>query len=174
MIEVLAARRGPILLFLLYLGGFLVFIGEEAFAWIGAANQAQGLREELAALNSRPSASSFEQQAPKRGFVAASQTQAIASFDSFVRITIASLGGTLLSSRPEDTDTTSDQKSIAISAVFSGGIDIVQSAFYRLETGSPAISIDKVAVDPQNDQTLPQNPILRVSLSMSSQWVATQ
>jgi hypothetical protein len=174
MIEVFTRRRGPILLVLLYLGGFLAFIGQEAIAWVDAGGRAQSLRAELGALGSRAAGSDLGQASPKRGFVAASQTQAIASFDSFVRTTISSLGGTLLSSRPEDTDATSDQKSIAISAVFSGGIDVVQSAFYRFETGSPAISIDKVAVDPQNDQNSPETPILRVSLSMSSQWVATR
>ena len=78
-----------------------------------------------------------------RGFVAESETQAIASFDALLRKTIAALGGVVVSTRSEQTSNVSAENSVIISAVFEGDIEVVQSALYRLETGAPAISIDE-------------------------------
>ena len=93
MIEFLTARRGPLLLILLYVGGFLVFITQEAIDWVDAVRQQQSSRTELSILSSRAAANSPIAQSHRvAGFVAASETQAIASFDAFVRNTTACAG----------------------------------------------------------------------------------
>jgi hypothetical protein len=178
MMEFLTARRGPLLFITIYVAGFLVFIAQEASAWVDAIAKQEGTRAELAGLKSHadtnvPATKSGEVE----GFSAASETQAIASFDAFVRSTIASLGGVVVSSRTEQADSASgasSANSIMISTIFEGNIELVQSALYKLETGSPPLFIDKVSMDPVNVEGSSNNPVLRVSMSLSSQWSATR
>jgi hypothetical protein len=173
MIEFLVARRGPLLLIALYVTGFLTFIAEQAVGWATDVDQQRGLQSELSVLESHAAANARALASSKAvGFAATSQTQAIASFDSYVRDKIAASGAAAVSSRSEPNDSTSEPNSIAVSAIFNGRINIVQAALYGLETGSPSISVDKVVIDPQSSNSESDDPELRVSISMSSRWIA--
>lgn len=169
--EFLSARRGPLLLIALYVGGFLGFITQETSAWLGANARQQSARAELALLRLHAANAPSAPSRRARVFRAESETQAIAAFDALAGRTIASSGGVVISSRSEE-GKPSRQRTITISTVFEGDIKVVQSALYKLESGSPMIFIDKISIAPQNGRISSNDPVLRVSMSLSSRWSA--
>jgi predicted permease len=171
MMRFLAARRGPLAFIALYATIALFFIAQEIMSWGDADAHQESTREELRVLTSRAAANGIAAgPGIAARFVAASETQAIASFDALVRTTIAGSGGVVVSSRSEPRTDTSDENAIMISAVFEGGIAVVQSALYKLETGSPIIYVDRAAMDPADGEASSSDPRLHVSLSLSSRW----
>ena len=175
MMHVLSARRGPVAFIALYVALALFFLAQGISAWVDADARQDSARQTLRvllahAVENAPVAGSGK----TRGFVAESETQAIAGFDALLRKTIAASGGVVVSTRSEQTSDASAKNSIIISAVFEADIEVVQAALYRLETGAPAISIDKISMEPRDPEASSNNPLLRVSLSLSSRWSTTR
>ena len=175
MTHLLSTRRGAIAFIALYVAISFVFLAQRISVWIDAESRQGMARQELRVLMAHSVAKApIAASGGTHSFTAESETQAIAKFDALLRKTIATLGGVVVSTRSEQPNDASRKNSITISAIFQGDIAVVQSALYKLETGAPKIAIDKLSMDPQDPEKLSNNPLLRVSLSMSSRWSMTQ
>jgi general secretion pathway protein M len=111
---------------------------------------------------------------------AASETQAAAEIDSLLRRIVLEANGTVLSSQsePKQEEDKGPLRKIEASITIEGKIEAIQAVLFSIETGSPFIFVDLLALSPKNMSSglgdagpaSDQTPLLRASLTTSAYW----
>lgn len=107
--------------------------------------------------------------------VADTGTLAAASLDAAVRSLATAAGVSLLSSRADEKGAEPGIGTrIEDQAVIEGRNEALQAVLVRLETGSPTVLVEDLAMEPaevdQGAGVDPQDPRLRVSLTLTAFW----
>jgi hypothetical protein len=111
---------------------------------------------------------------------AASETQAAAEIDRLLRKIAVDSDGAVLSTHaePKHDEDQGILRKIEATLVMEGRIDTIQKALYAIETGSPFIFVDILALVPVNEAsdssagggTSLATPLLRATLTTSAYW----
>lgn len=111
---------------------------------------------------------------------AASETQAAAEIDRLLRKIVVESAGAVLSTHaePKHDEEQGALRKIEASLVMEGKIETIQKALYAIETGSPFIFVDLLAVVPVNEASDSNaggganmaTPLLRATLTTSAYW----
>ena len=103
---------------------------------------------------------------------AASETLAAAEIDRFVRKAVAESNGTVLSSRADPKhDDEGAVRRIGAEIVVEGKIEAIQSLLFKLETGTPFVFVEDLALQPSMEEgKVSAAPKLRASITASAYW----
>jgi general secretion pathway protein M len=111
---------------------------------------------------------------------AASETQAAAEIDRLLRKIVAESDGSVLSTHaePKHDEEQGAMRKIEASLVMEGKIETIQKALYAIESGSPFIFVDLLALAPVNEASDRNaaggsniaSPLLRATLTTSAYW----
>jgi general secretion pathway protein M len=111
-------------------------------------------------------------QAPAAAFMdAPTQGQAGAQLQSYFARLALERDATVSSSGVE-APTTEAPEAIRVQATLEISLNALQELLYRLETGTPYVTVDSLTVQPSGAaaQQIPDDPPLRVTLTLKSQW----
>jgi len=180
-------KTGAALLFAAFIGISLIFVMildqalnvavEERDAKLALLTSLQEARVRQGDPN-QAAASAVDEGEPF--IAAASETQAAAEIDRLLRKIAVESDGAVLSTHaePKHDEEQGALRKIEASLVMEGRIETIQKALYAIETGSPFIFVDLLALSPVNEASDSNGggganmatPLLRATLTTSAYW----